>query len=214
MTEKTTKRLLIVFVVLSVLLFASAVFIRSRYLDEINNLNEIISEQVQKELALVNKFATFINPKLSEEGQKALKIVVDYINENPNVLVGTNPTIPSEVADAVDTIRAEIDELRINWGEGDDDSSDGIAGEQRVITGTLEEYAGENQFGATYAIKDEETGITYYFLFGSSTVNTIESEAMVSQRVSVTIEMTGEGKQFVVVSGPTLVVDEEMEEEV
>ncbi len=213
MTEKTTKRLLIVFVVLSVVLFASAIFIRSKYLDEINDLNEIISEEVQQELNLVLKFAEFIEPKLSEEGQEALDIIIDYINENPNVLAGTNPTIPSEVADAIEVVRDELNELKINWGESEDDSPDAVAGEQRIITGTLEEYSGDNQFGATYAITDNETSITYYFLFGESTVTMIESEGLVGQEVTVTIEMTGEGQQFVVVSGPTLSEEEMLEDE-
>lgn len=187
---------------------AAALVVRFFVYEEEQSQAEL-SDQAIAQLAFLNQLGQELNPLLSEEGQASLQVIGIYINNNPYVLDEENPEFPAVVVAAAKKVRQELQSAigTINDTEngGSDVTTNAPAGEMRTITGTLEVSDTDSPYGTTYQITDNDSGMTYYFIFGDSTNQMIEDDGLVGQEVSVEIEMTGEGQSFTVVSGPTLV---------
>lgn len=206
-TVKKHKWLIGALVVVGILVIAALV-VRLFVYEEEQNQSEL-SDQAIAQLAFLNQLGQELNPLLSEEGQASLQVIGVYINNNPYVLDEESPEYPAIVLKAAQQVMSEIQSAvgTINDTEngGSDVTSNAPAGEVRTVTGTLEVSDQDSAYGTTYQITDNESGMTYYFIFGSSTNQMITDDGLVGQEVSVEIEMTGEGQSFTVVSGPTAV---------
>jgi len=167
--------------------------------------DEQVDPETERQVYIITEFADYVEPLLSEEGKDNLKIITDYVEEDPAVLKLDYDEHPEEVREAYEDLKSE---LNYTFGSGERPDIYVEEGAEYQVEGILEETDEESPMGPVYKVVDQNTNADLYFIFDTATVSNIESEALVGESVEITIKITGvDGTNvtYEVLSGPTLI---------
>lgn len=167
--------------------------------------------------AMFSAYAEGLKAELSENLQDELEIIVVFVEANKEVLIQVDPALPSDVADAVEAIKAELEDADLEPVAAQQvaDTSGVAVGDEVTGEGVLTFVKDDPITGAGIFTIETDAGDTYLFLF-SATNSAAYQESLDGERVSITVEITSVEAGSVtydVITGPTLVAEEPEDEE-
>lgn len=183
------------------LLFASMVFFDGEDGEE-------LSSSTQEKYDVVQELYDILRPELSEDGQENLDIVMEYIDEDPNVLNLETDEHPAYILDAYAAVQEEVVDA---VGSGENPEAGIEVGDEFTVVGTLMQTDETTPYGPLYKVQDQQSGADLYFVFDESQLEAIEEDEMIGEVVEIDIEITDvEGGQvaYYVTGGPSLVSEE------
>jgi len=155
---------------------------------------------------LTKAYASQLRDLLTPDGVENLDKIIVYVEKTPTVLVQPNPTLPTEISQAVQDLKSEVATLRASSVATSVETVNSQVGQSMTITGVLAEVSEDTILGGSVFKITTTEGEEYYLQL--SDTNAVAASKLVGEEVEAIVEITGSENGLVtydVVTGPTAV---------